>query len=78
MVAPQFEAELSEQLAQKTLAEQVKGILKKLLAGHCPGIRDVARELRMSTRTLQRKLTNSRRSGRRQLTEDARRELARH
>jgi hypothetical protein len=32
-VAPQLEAELSEQLAHKTFTEQAKGILKQLLAG---------------------------------------------
>ena len=77
MVAPQLEAELTLQLAQKTLSEQVKGILKTLLAGQRPGIHDVARELRMSTRTLQRKLTAERVKFQ-QLMEDARRELARH
>ena len=32
-VAPQLEAELTEQLAHKTFSEQAKGILKQLLAG---------------------------------------------
>ncbi len=77
MVAPQLEAELTQQLAQKTVSEQVKGILTKLLAGQRPGIRGVARELRMSTRTLQRRLT-AERAKFQQLMEDARRELARH
>jgi len=53
-VAPQLEAELREQLAQKTFSEQAKGILKRLLAGQRPGIDDLARELHLSTRTLQR------------------------
>src|SRR5438477_8974763 len=35
-VAPQLEAELTEQLAEKTLTEQAKGILKQLLAGKRP------------------------------------------
>jgi len=77
MVAPQLEAELTQQLAQKTLSEQVKGILKKLLAGQRPGLCDVARELRLSTRTLQRRLT-AERAKFRLLMEDARRELAQH
>ncbi len=77
MVAPQLEAELSQQLAQKTVGEQVKGILKKLLAGRRPGLRDVACELRMSTRTLQRRLTDEHVKFQ-QLMEEARRELARH
>jgi AraC-like DNA-binding protein len=77
MVAPQLEAELTQQLAQKKLKEQVKGILKKLLAGQRPALQDVARELHMSTRTLQRRLT-AERSKFQQLMEEARRELAQH
>ena len=45
------------QLAQKTFSEQVKGILKQLLAGQRPGIQDLAKELHLSTRTFQRRLT---------------------
>jgi AraC-like DNA-binding protein len=77
IVAPQLEAELREQLAQKTFREQAKGILKRLLAGQRPGIQDLARELHMSTRTLQRRLTGHAISFQR-LLEEARRELARH
>lgn len=77
IVAPQLEAELAEQLAQKTLSEQAKGVLKRLLAGRRPGIQDVAKELRLSSRTLQRRLTEQGITFQR-LLEDARRELARH
>jgi AraC-like DNA-binding protein len=77
IVAPQLEAELTQQLARKTVSEQVKGILKKLLAGQRPGLETVAGELRLSTRTLQRRLTGERATFQ-QLMEDARRELARH
>ena len=76
-VAPQLEAELSEQLAQKTFSEQAKGILKQLLAGQRPGIDDLARELHLSTRTLQRRLTDQGITFQR-LLDEARRELARH
>ena len=76
-VAPQLEAELKQQLAEKNLREQVKGTLKQLLAGQRPGIHDVARELRLSTRTLQRRLTKDGATFQ-QLMEEARRELARH
>jgi AraC-like DNA-binding protein len=77
IVAPQLEAELAEQLAQKTVSEQAKGVLKRLLAGRRPGIQEVAKELRLSSRTLQRRLTalGVTFQG---LLEDARRELARH
>lgn len=77
IVAPQLEAELRQQLAQKTVSEQVKGILKKLLAGQRPALEIVAGELHVSTRTLQRRLTGERATFQ-QLMEDARRELAQH
>ncbi|HTV55444.1 MAG TPA: AraC family transcriptional regulator [Terriglobia bacterium] len=76
-VAPQLEMELTEQLAQKTFSEQAKGILKRLLAGERPGIDDLARELHLSTRTLQRRLAEQGISFQR-LLEEARRELAHH
>ena len=76
-VAPQLEAELAQQLAQKTFREQAKGILKQLLAGQRPGIQDLARELHLSTRTLQRRLTEQSITFQR-LLDEARRELARH
>jgi AraC-like DNA-binding protein len=77
IVAPQLEAELTEHLAQKTFSEQAKGILKRLLAGQRPGIQDLARELHVSTRTLQRRFTEQGITFQR-LLEEARRELARH
>jgi AraC-like DNA-binding protein len=76
-VAPQLETELREQLAQKNFREQAKGILKQLLAGQRPGIQDLARELHLSTRTLQRRLTEHDITFQR-LLDEARRELARH
>jgi len=77
IVAPQLEAELTQQMAHRTISEQVKGILKKLLAGQRPGLDAVAGELRLSTRTLQRRLAGERATFQ-QLMEDARRELAQH
>jgi len=76
-VAPQLEAELAQQLAQETFREQAKGVLKRLIAGQRPGIKDLARELHLSTRTLQRRLTGQGISFQR-LLDEARRELARH
>ena len=77
VVAPQLEAELAEQLGHKTFTEQAKAILKRLLAGQRPGIEDLARELHLSIRTLQRRLTGQGITFQR-LLEEARRELARH
>ena len=51
--------------------------IKRLLAGRRPDLRDVARELGVSTRTLQRRLGDAGVTFQ-QLLEDARRELARH
>ncbi len=76
-VAPQLEAELKQALASKAIGEQVKGILKPLLAGRRPGIEDVARELRLSRRTLQRRLAADGATFQ-QLIQEARREMARH
>ena len=76
-IAPQLESELTQQLAQKTFGEQAKGILKQLLAGQRPGIQDLARELHLSTRSLQRRLTEQGITFQR-LLDEARRELARH
>jgi AraC-like DNA-binding protein len=76
-VAPQLEAELSQALASTTIGEQVKGTVKRLLAGRRPEIHDVARELRVSPRTLQRRLAEDGATFQ-QVVRDARRELAHH
>lgn len=77
LIAPQLEAELNDRQSRQTVAEQVKTVLKRLLAGQRPSIHDVARQLSLSSRTLQRRLTNTGVSFQ-QLLEEARRELARH
>ena len=77
MVAPQLEAELAEQRAQRSFREQVKASLKRALAGQRPELRTVARELGVSARTLQRRLTDERVTFQ-QVIAEARRELARH
>jgi AraC-like DNA-binding protein len=76
-IAPQLEAELSQALASKAIGEQVKGVLKQLMPGGRPGIDDVAKELRTSSRTLQRRLAEVGATFQR-LMQEARRELARH
>ena len=77
LVAPQLEAELTQQLAARSLQEQVKGTLKKFLAGQRPRLQDIARELRVSARTLQRRLLAERITFQ-NLVEEARREMAQH
>ena len=77
LVAPQLEAELKQQLAGKSLQEQVKGTLKKSLVGQRPLLEGVARELRISARTLQRRLLAEQLTFQ-TLVEEARREMAHH
>lgn len=76
-LAPQLEAELAEARSSAALGDRVKGILKRQLAGRRPEIGEVARELRLSARTLQRRLAEDGASFQ-QLIQEARRELARH
>ena len=77
MLAPQLEAELANQRLRQNIRDQVKQTLKHLLAGQRPTIQEVARELNLSARTLQRRLTEAGITFQ-QLLEEARRELARH
>lgn len=76
-LAPQLEQELSRALASREIGDRVKAILKQQLAGRRPAIEAVARELRLSSRTLQRRLADAGASFQ-QLVQEARRELARH
>ncbi|MDP0501129.1 MAG: AraC family transcriptional regulator [Verrucomicrobiota bacterium JB022] len=77
MLGPQLEQELAAKLAERTLPERVKGVIKRLLAGERPTIGRVSRELGMSARTLQRRLAAEGRTFQ-EVLEAARRELARH
>lgn len=77
LIAPQLEAELTRQVADQPLQEQVKGILKKVLTGQRPRLEDVARELRTSARTLQRRLLAEGITFQ-NAVEEARREMAQH
>jgi AraC-like DNA-binding protein len=76
LLSPQFDQELARRKAEQSVTARVKWVLKRLLGGHRPEITDVAKELGMSCRTLQRRITEESTSFR-QLVGDARRELAR-
>jgi AraC-like DNA-binding protein len=76
MLNPQLEHALKERRAQSSISEQVKWILKRLLAGSRPEISAVARELGLSDRTLQRRIDDDGVTFR-QLLLEARQELAR-
>jgi AraC-like DNA-binding protein len=77
MIAPQLEQELMQQQAAGGGVERVKATMKRLLAGRRPELRDVSREMGVSTRTLQRRLADAGATYQR-LLEEARRELAHH
>ncbi|HEY0944644.1 MAG TPA: AraC family transcriptional regulator ligand-binding domain-containing protein [Opitutaceae bacterium] len=77
MLAPGLEKALSgHPPGGGKIAEQVKWVLKRLLAGSRPDIPTVARELGMSGRTLQRRITDEGGTFR-QLLLEARQELVR-
>jgi AraC-like DNA-binding protein len=76
MLTPQLDRQLEERKTQRSCADQVTWVLKRLLGGPRPEIRDVAKELGLSSRTLQRRITEEGTSFR-ALLNDARHELAR-
>ena len=73
----QLEAELQERNASADVGAQVKHTLKRSLPGRRPTLKQVARELCLSVRTLQRRLTDADITFQR-LVEETRRELAHH
>ncbi|WP_303385059.1 AraC family transcriptional regulator [Paracoccus sp. (in: a-proteobacteria)] len=77
VLEPALAASLGEIEAQSSLLEQVKILIKRRLASGKPEVADVAHELGMSERTLQRRITEQG-SSYRELLEDARQELGRH
>lgn len=77
VVGAQLETELQARTATANLDVEVKRTLKRSLAGKRPTLRDVARELGMSARTLQRRFGDAGMTFQ-QLVEDTRRELAHH
>jgi AraC-like DNA-binding protein len=68
--------EIVRRKAQQTTSSRAKWVLKRLLGGEHTDIHEVAKELGMSSRTLQRRIADESNSFR-QLLSDARRELAR-
>ena len=78
MLAPQFELELQQRTGQEdSFVELVRGAIQQKLTGHRPGIDDIAQDLRLSPRTLQRRLQELGSTYQRVLDE-ARQEMARY
>ncbi|WP_217575934.1 AraC family transcriptional regulator [Mesorhizobium sp. GbtcB19] len=76
VLTPALSAALGELQAQSSTSEQVKIVLKRSLASGRPELSDIARELGMSERTLQRRITGEGTSFR-ELLVNARQELGR-
>lgn len=57
MLAPQLENQIKAGQAKPSIGDQVKWVQKRLLSGSCPDVAMVAKELGMSARTLQRRIT---------------------
>jgi AraC-like DNA-binding protein len=78
MLAPQFEQDLKQRTADDdSFLELVRGAIQHKLTGHRPTIEDIARDLHMSSRTLQRRLQESG-SGFQRVLDEARHEMARY
>jgi AraC-like DNA-binding protein len=76
ILTPVLDRTLAEQQGSCSITERVKWIMKRSLSGGRPEIQTVANELRMSDRTLQRRLTEENTSFKHLLTQ-ARHEQAR-
>ena len=77
IIGTHLDAQLKAANASVNVGQQVKDTLKRSLAGKRPTLQDVAQELGLSARTLQRRLTDAGFTFQ-QLLEETRRELARH
>jgi AraC-like DNA-binding protein len=77
MLAPQFDEELKNHKGQETFPERVRAAIQRKLAGRRPKMQDIAAELHISSRTLQRHLQDAGYSFQ-QVLEEARHQLARH
>lgn len=79
MLAPEFDREMKQRYAneENSFIELVRGAIQQRLTGRRPSIEEIADDLHMSSRTLQRRLQDSGWSFQRVL-DDARRQLARY
>jgi len=77
VIGTHIESELKVRNASVNVGQQVKETLSRTMAGKRPTLQDVAKELGLGARTLQRRLTDAGLTLQ-QLVEETRRELARH
>jgi AraC-like DNA-binding protein len=77
MLAPQFEEELKQEDGDENFVERVRVAIQQKLTGQRPTIEEIADELHISSRTLQRRLQDAG-SSFQGVLEGARHQLARH
>ena len=77
LIATQLDSELNSRNTRRDAGDLVKQTLRRSLAGKRPTVQDVAQELGLSVRTLQRRLSESKVTFQ-GLLEDVRREMAHH
>jgi AraC-like DNA-binding protein len=77
MLEPQFDRELKQRKEQETFPERVRSMIQRKLTGRRPRMQDIARELHVSSRTLQRRLQDEGYSFQ-EVLEEARHQLARY
>lgn len=77
MLAPQFDQEMKQVQVQHSFSDLVRDAIQQRLTGHRPSIDDIARDLHLSSRTLQRRLQELGLSYQRVLDE-ARHQMARY
>lgn len=77
LIGTQLDSEVKARNTSNTVSDQVKQTLRQLLVGKRPTLQDVAQELGLGARTLQRRLTEAGITLQ-QVVEETRRELARH
>jgi AraC-like DNA-binding protein len=76
-LAPQLDEELKQHKGQETFPERVRATIQRKLAGRRPKMPDIACEVHLSFRTLQRRLQDVGYSFQ-QVLEEARHQLASH
>jgi len=77
VIGTHLDSELKSRNSNTKVSEQVKDALRRSMAGKRPTLQDIAQELGLSARTLQRRLTDAGITFQ-QLVEETRRELAHH
>jgi AraC-like DNA-binding protein len=77
LLAPQFEEALKLHSSEDSFTELVRGAIQQRLTGNRPSIENIASDLHITPRTLQRRLQDSGASFQR-ILDDARHQMARH